>query len=105
MQTAIVFLLVAGSAVYAVWALLPQRLKRRIAGGLANRMTSQAASRRLRAIADRSTGCHCGDGGCGTAAPKPPAEVQPIRIVRRPGGRTSDIRSASSPTAPSAAER
>ena len=73
-QTLLTGLLVLGSAVYVLWALLlPAVARRRFASALLRWHWPDFMARRLQAQAKASAGCHCD--GCGDrpaqAAPQP----------------------------------
>ena len=79
---------VAGSAMYATWTLMPMSLRRGLAGALLKLPLPASIATRLRAVA--STASSCGCSGCDR---NPPAQAgadarkmaapQPIKLHRR----------------------
>jgi hypothetical protein len=83
MQSLIVALIVSGCTAYAVWVLMPQALRRRLALRLQHWPLPRVLAGRVQRAATGPTGC----GGCGGCDDKPkprPSAVQPIRIHRAP---------------------
>jgi hypothetical protein len=72
--------LVAGCALYAVWALLPAAGRRSMARVMLRLPLPDALAAVLRTQAQRSSGCGC-DGCPAGAAPK--NEAAPIKVIRR----------------------
>lgn len=70
LQSLIVWLLVAGSFVYAAWSLLPQAARRVLAKGLLRLPLPRAFAQFLRQTARAPAGCNCS--GCDHA----PANVK-----------------------------
>lgn len=78
-QTLIVALLVSGSFVYAAWRLMPQVVRRALAGGLQRLPLPAFLRARLRQVASATGGCGCS--GCDSAPLKAKAAstvVQPL---------------------------
>lgn len=65
LQSLLVLLLVAGSFVYAAWALMPQLARRGLAQGLLRWPLPRSIAGYLRQAARASAGCHCS--GCDRA--------------------------------------
>ncbi|NDP38421.1 MAG: hypothetical protein GZ093_06675 [Rhodoferax sp.] len=59
LQSLIVWLLVAGSFVYAAWSLLPQAARRILAQGLLRWPLPRALAQFLRQAARAQAGCNC----------------------------------------------
>lgn len=79
-QTLVTAVLVGGSAIYVVWALLlPAAARRRLARALLKLRWPSAVVSRLQARARAPSGCGCE--GCDTRAPSPTA--QPVHWAPR----------------------
>jgi len=87
-QWAVVAVIVAVSAVYAAWTLMPASLRRVLATASLRLPLPHAIAARLRAHAENASSCGCS--GCDRnplAAPRenaePKATVRPITVHRR----------------------
>lgn len=69
-QALIVFGLVTGSLAYALWTLMPQAVRRALAGALLRLPLPQRLRPALQAAAEAKSGCCCS--GCDLAQPKAP---------------------------------
>ena len=77
---------VVGSAIYAVWTLMPSALRRLLATALLGLPLPGAIAARLRVHAASASSCGCT--GCDRAAPvRDASQPQPIRLHRRSPGR------------------
>jgi len=87
-QWLVAALVVAGSATYATWTLLPAPLRRGVAGALLKLPLPAAIATRVRAVATSASSCGCS--GCDRnplsrdeADSKKPKAPQPITLHRR----------------------
>ena len=86
LQSLIVALLVLGSALYALWSLLPGGARRALALQMLRWPLPAWAVRRLQRAAKPASGCggcdHCGDAGAASLAASGAAKV--VTFHRRP---------------------
>ena len=77
LQSLLVLVLVAGSFVYATWALLPQAARRGVAQGLLRWPLPRIVAGHLQRAARAQAGCSCS--GCDRAPAKSMPNVGPIQ--------------------------
>jgi hypothetical protein len=85
LEALLVYTLVALSAAYCLWALLPAGLKQRAAAALQTRFPGLQASRTLQALARPQAGCGSGCGSCASkpASARPAQREHKIELFRR----------------------
>jgi hypothetical protein len=84
MQSLVVVLLVLGCTVYAVWALLPNVMRRGVALRVMNWPWPGFIARKLQKAAQGASGCGCDGCDVKTKAAKPAGGVQPVQFHRGP---------------------